>query len=325
MTGSRLLVQTPSRLHFGLLGWGRHGGRQFGGLGLMIREPAIRLTAESAQRTSVEGPLASRVERILGLLRKELPRRGMVVDPVSIRILDAPPEHVGLGVGTQLTLSVAEAVIRLAGLAPPAAEALAGLTGRGRRSGVGLHGYRQGGFLVDGGRKDENGLPPLLVRLEFPADWSVVVVQPPGSPGLHGREELQAFADLPPISDRVTERLCRIVLLEILPAIVERDLSGFGAGLEELQARVGECFAPAQGGSFRSGLADDIIGELHRSGFVGCGQSSWGPTLYGFTDAPAAEAAGLADALRERLGLSSRSVLVSRAANRGSTFELLEH
>ncbi len=58
----------------------------------------------------------------------------------------------------------------------------------------------------------------------------------------------RAFAELPPIAESLTERLCRIVMLGVLPAIVERDLAAFGAAIEELQAHVGASFAPAQGG-----------------------------------------------------------------------------
>ena len=64
--------------------------------------------------------------------------------------------------------------------------------------------------------------------MPFPEDWSILIVQPPGPRGRHGLDELQAFNELPPLPDRVTERLCRLVLLGILPAVVERDLPAFG-------------------------------------------------------------------------------------------------
>ncbi len=39
---------------------------------------------------------------------------------------------------------------------------------------------------------------------------------------------------------------------DLLPAVHERDLAAFGAALGEIQARVGACFASAQGGVFHS-------------------------------------------------------------------------
>jgi beta-ribofuranosylaminobenzene 5'-phosphate synthase len=321
MIGTRVLVRTPSRLHFGLLGWGPGSRRRFGGLGLMIESPAIELTVEPASTQAIRGPLAERAERILGILRDRLSQQGSQLPPLSIRTAHAPPEHVGLGVGTQLSLALAAAVLRLAGARSPSAEFLAQLTSRGRRSGIGLHGFHHGGLIVDGGRKDEAGIPPLLARLTFPESWSVLVIQPPGRHGLYGPDEVRAFEGLVPPSERMTERLCRIVLLDILPAVAERDLAGFGGALEELQADVGASFAPAQGGPFNSPRAAEIISALHQAGFVGCGQSSWGPTLYAFSDRPRAEVASLAEGLRGRLGLEHSAVIVTRAADHGAAIQ----
>jgi beta-RFAP synthase len=323
MTGPRLLVRTPSRLHFGLLGWGPEAARQFGGLGLMIEDPAIELTAELGSPPFVEGPLADRVQRVLGYLGNRLAERGIPVRALRIRIVEAPPEHVGLGVGTQLSLAIAAAAVRLAGAPLPSAEELARLTGRGHRSGIGLHGFQRGGFIVDGGRKADGDVPPLVAHLHFPDEWSVLVVQPPGSHGLHGPDEVRAFAELPSISERMTERLCRIVLLGILPSIAERDLAGFGSALEELQSLVGASFAPAQGGPYSSPGASEVIRELHQAGFVGCGQSSWGPSLYGFSVRSRTEVAEQAEVLRRRLALEPAALFVTRASNQASSIEPL--
>jgi beta-RFAP synthase len=146
-------------------------------------------------------------------------------------------------------------------------------------------------------------------------------VQPPGSRGLSGTDEVQAFADLPPINEQETGRLCRIVLLAILPSIVERNLPGFGDSLEELQTRVGECFAPAQGGPYRSPRAREVIAEMHRAGLVGCGQTSWGPTLYGFSDRPRPELERLGTGICDRLGMEPGASIVTGASNRGASIE----
>ena len=321
MIGPRLLVRTPGRLHFGLLGWGPGSRRQFGGLGLMIESPAIELTVEAGPSQDVRGPLAERVERILGILHERLPELGIQPPPVVIRIVQAPPEHVGLGVGTQISLAIAAAVLRLAGAPSPSTEQLARLTDRGHRSGIGLHGFRHGGFLVNGGRKREGAIPPLLTRLDFPDDWSILVLQPPGRHGLHGHDELLAFAELPPIAERLTERLCRIVMLDVLPAIVERDLEAFGTALRGAPGPRRGQLRPGEGGVYSSPRAAEMVDELHTTGFKGCGQSSWGPTLYAFSDRPRDEVSHLADRLRRRFGLDDRTAIVTRAADRGASME----
>lgn len=323
MTGSRLLLRTPSRLHFGLLGWGPGAKRQFGGLGLMIRSPDIEMTVEPARTQRVEGPLSERVERILGTLRDRLVELGIHSRPVAIRIHRAPAEHVGLGVGTQISLAVATAVMKLNGGEEPTNEQLARLTGRGSRSGIGLHGFRLGGFLVDGGRRDESSVPPLLCRLPFPEEWSILLIQPPGRHGLHGPEENRAFADLPPVADALTDRLCRLVLLAILPAIAERDIRTFGQALEEIQSHVGACFAPAQGGIYSSPCAEAILRELRQVGFHGCGQSSWGPSLYAFSERPVREVAAAHEEIVDRLAVRQLASVTTVGDNRGATVEAL--
>jgi beta-ribofuranosylaminobenzene 5'-phosphate synthase len=238
----------------------------------------------------------------------------------QIRVVTAPPEHVGLGVGTQLCLAVARAVFLLAGTRDLAVDDLARWTGRGRRSGIGLHGFDQGGLIVDGGRRNDFDIPPLLARLPFPEEWSILIVRPPSESGLHGPDENRAFATLPPITQIVTDSLCRLVLLEILPAVRERDLPAFGAALGELQTHVGACFAPAQGGIYATAQASRMVAELGNLGFVGAGQSSWGPTLYAFSSLPEHELAALAELLRQQFGLDHKSVFLTRGANHGARF-----
>jgi beta-ribofuranosylaminobenzene 5'-phosphate synthase len=211
-------------------------------------------------------------------------------------------------------------VFVLAGMGDLSVDDLARWTGRGRRSGIGLHGFQQGGLIVDGGRRNEADIPPLLARVPFPVDWSILIVRPPGKSGLHGPDENQAFASLPPFTQTVTDSLCRLVLLEILPAVHERDLPAFGAALGELQAHVGACFAPAQGGIYATAQASRIVDELRELGFVGVGQSSWGPTLYAFSSLREQDLATLAERLRRQFGLDQKAVFLTSAANHGAKF-----
>jgi beta-ribofuranosylaminobenzene 5'-phosphate synthase len=319
MTNRTIRIRTPGRLHFGLLGWGSQRTREFGGVGLMINAPGINVLVESATTWIIEGALGPRVEQLVAQLRSAMQATGTLLPPARIRVEHAPAEHVGLGVGTQLCLAVARAVLLHAGVGRLPVENLALLTGRGLRSGIGVHGFEHGGLVVDGGRRTETAIPPLLVRLPFPEDWSILIVQPRGGPGLHGPDERQTFATLPPITQDVTDSLCRLVLLEILPAVIEHDLTAFGAALSELQARVGACFAAAQGGTFASPQASMIVDELRRLGFVGVGQSSWGPTLYGFCAYPEDDMTASVQRVCHRLGLDESCAFWTKADNQGSS------
>ncbi len=312
----RVSIETPSRLHFGLLGWGPEAPRQFGGVGLMIEAPGIGLTAEPASIWGAEGPLKDRVLRVARRVEETLK-----TGPLQFQIRHAPREHLGLGVGTQVSLAVTRALLSVAGESDPTVERLAALSERGLRSGIGLHGFRAGALIVDGGRGPQGTIPPLLARLEFPSEWSVLVIIPEHSPGLHGPEEANAFAQLPPIPTRVTERLCRIVLLGMLPAVCDRDIETFGRSLTELQEAVGQCFAPAQGGILARPESVAIVDWLRAEGFHGVGQSSWGPTLYAFAKLEGEERARLAKRLCDRFTLGSHAVFWTTASRTGAVLK----
>jgi beta-ribofuranosylaminobenzene 5'-phosphate synthase len=78
--------------------------------------------------------------------------------------------------------------------------------------------------------------------------------------------------------------------MRVLPALATRDLSAFGGGIAEIQRRVGDHFAPFQGGGrFTSPAVAEALALLEEDGVAGPGQSSWGPT--GFAFLPSDEAA----------------------------------
>ncbi len=311
-------IETASRLHFGLLGWGGGAPRRFGGVGLMAAAPGVEVEVEQAETWSAEGSLASRALATARTAAAVLEASGVVVGPLCVRVRRSPREHVGLGVGTQLCLATARGVFEVAGLSNPPPERLAEATGRGRRSGIGLHGFARGGLIVDGGRATDEGIPPLLSRLEFPADWSILVVIPGGSRGLSGGAESSAFATLPPLPRATTDRLCGLVLLELLPAAAERDLHAFVAALEAMQALVGRGFASAQGGIYASPRSESIVAAMRDLGLRGVGQSSWGPALYGFSLGDEAERQSIRDHVLAACDLSDEDVLWTSARNSGA-------
>lgn len=278
-------VVAGSRLHFGLLHVptvGEPAGlRHFGGLGMMIREPAIALAVEVADEWSAAGPSADRALTVARRVVEQLPleqRR-----PLKISVETCPPEHVGLGVGTQLALSVADATCRLLGNASPSPDELARLAGRGERSRIGVEGYARGGFLLDGGQNpDRPGSSAILHRGSFPETWRVLLLRPRSAERWHGDRERLAFARPrdPDANLRTTERLCRLAILGILPALHDADLPNFSESLHEFNLAAGEAFADDQGGPYCCGRVAELIRWLRAEGVAGAGQSSWGPTVF---------------------------------------------
>lgn len=265
-------VRAPARLHMGFLDLNGGLGRRFGSLGMGLEEIATDLTVTPAAELSAEGPCS---ERALDCARRLLDHL-QLKSGARIRIARAIPEHSGLGAGTQMALAVGTAVSRLHGqsLSP---EELAMILGRGNRSGIGIGTFRHGGFIVDGGRGTHSGAPPVISRVPVPETWRVVLVLDAAASGLSGAVELEAFDRLGPMDENVAASLCRIVLMQILPALREGDCAVFGDGISRIQRMVGEYFSPVQRGQYGSDSVADAVSFLRRHGASGTGQSSWGP------------------------------------------------
>lgn len=310
---SQVRVVAPSRLHFGFVDLHGGLGRRFGSLGLAIDRPIVRLRASRSATTQVIGPGAERVSQVIDTLHQ---RHG--IDPsVRVDIEESIPSHAGLGSGTQITLAAAAALCALDGRTVPVPE-LARWLQRGARSGIGSGVFEHGGFVVDGGRGALDAPPPVISRLPFPEDWRVVLVFDPQLTGLHGQREAAAFRDLPRFPEHQAERLARMVLMRLLPALAEARLEEFGAALTDLQQTIGDHFAAAQGGRFASRRVQAAVEQLAVDGAAACGQSSWGPTGFAIFGAQAATELAIAR-LRTRQGeVATLSIQIARGCNLGA-------
>jgi beta-RFAP synthase len=278
-TSERVLVEAPGRLHLGFLDLHGGLGRTFGSVGLTLENIATAVAAQHAPADSVSGPESERALDCLVRVKEALRLRG----GVALTVERAIPGHAGLGSGTQLALAVGTAVTRLYDIEMPARET-ASLLDRGARSGIGIGAFEQGGFLVDGGRGRRDAPPPLVSRLPFPSAWRALLVFDNLRQGLHGNAEAGAFRALPQFPEAAAARLCRLALMQALPALAEEDLPRFGAAIGELQRVVGDHFAPAQGGRYASPAVAEALALFQSAGAACIGQSSWGPTGFALVD-----------------------------------------
>lgn len=306
-------VRTPSRLHFGLLNPAGKTGRRFGGVGLMVQSPGIEIGLVPAASWHVCGLLAERGQLILQrLLDGALCRQ---VEPHCVTVRRGAPLHMGLGTGTQLALAMARAIADAAHVGRVTAVDLARWVGRGERSAIGIHGFDHGGFVVDGGKRDET-VAPLVIRLQFPEPWRVVLILPPWPPGLHGIEERRAFERIPDSPPRTAE-LCRRLLLEVVPAVVEADFKPFADSLHRFNREAGEAYSAIQGGPYASGRVADLIAYMRGLGVAGVGQSSWGPGVFAFAS-DADQADWIAEKVSAEFQFPPEAIVVTAPDNAGA-------
>jgi beta-ribofuranosylaminobenzene 5'-phosphate synthase len=316
----QLIIKTPARLHLGLLDLNGDLGRLYGSLGVAIDRPNVVLWAArepmgTSEELLVDGPDAERVSAYARRFLACCPLSGQV----HLRLETSLPAHVGLGSGTQLALAVGTALARLGDLPLPPRQ-VSQMVGRGAHSGIGIAAFESGGFVVDGGHtlRAATEPPPVLFQHPFPEAWRFVVAVPAANPGINGEVEQRVFRDMPPAPAGLADRICRLLVMQLLPALIEQDVTPFGRALTAIQQLVGDSFAEVQGGRFANTVSSDLIAHLLAHDAAGAGQSSWGPALYALA-ADAAEAdrlAGLARALlAERSG---GEVFVACGANTGA-------
>lgn len=320
MPERRVRVKTHGRLHMGFLDLHGGLGRQFGSIGVsvdgLITDVEVALATEAG--IDVSGPDADRAGRYL---EKLATRFGI---PLSHRVCvhDAVTSHAGLGSGTQLALAVGAAFSRLHDLDLDAVTIAAEL-GRGKRSAIGVGAFTTGGFVVDGGKGESDRPPPVLFSMAFPEHWRLILLFDHRYQGLHGNDEKQAFRKLAPLPEARAAELCRLALMQMLPAVKEADCQRFGAAITHIQRVVGDHFSPLQGGRFASPAVAGLLGEFARFGAAGYGQSSWGPT--GFVIAQSQpEAEQLVAQVQQRWPDHGCEIGIYRAMNQPATVHALD-
>lgn len=320
---STFWLSTGARLHLGQLDINGSLGRIYGGIGLALDQPRLELEARQSNRIEIEAPDAEwkRIEKITSLYLQHYSLPG-----VAIRVAKALPAHSGLGSGTQLALALGVAICRVYGLNLPLQE-LAGVTDReSSRSGLGVATFQQGGFVVDGGKPldgrcgiggSQYYIPPLVARLAFPQDWRVILVLPNSPVRVSGCTEEKKFKALAAMDEQISGKITRLVLMQLLPAIAEKNLSAFGNAVTEIQEYLGDYFTPVQGGRFATAEGARVAQYFLSRNVLGVGQSSWGPTVYAFTHKE--NAATLVEEIKKLVDAKTR-IWVAAGSNHGANW-----
>lgn len=315
----RLRVQAPARLHLGFLDPAGSLGRPFGSLGLVITgmETVVELAPGRADRFEAFSGGEAALERAracVELLRDATGCR----TPVHLRVPAAPPQHVGLGSGTQMALAVGRAFCSAFDLDMSNVQ-LASALGRGRRSGVGIAGFEQGGLLLDGGPTADGSPAPLLSRIAVPPAWRILLVLDPRMQGLSGDAEKAALAHLPPLPRATAADICHQVLMRILPGAAAGEFAPFAIGLSRMQELLGAHFAAAQEGrAFASEAVGRLLEWIAVHAWAGIGQSSWGPAGFAFLPSEAEAQTVLAAARSAGAVDPALAIHLVRARNEGA-------
>ncbi|QAU13953.1 GHMP kinase [Halorubrum sp. BOL3-1] len=330
-------ASSGARLHFGFCNLSLSHERLYGALGVGLAAPRVVVDAEPdsvvdvtvGPSTAAESPGSVEAVRddVRGYATAATDLLG--VDGARVVVRKPLPRHAGLGSGTQLAAATLAAVATAYG-EPARVRERAPALGRGGRSGVGVATFESGGFVLDAGHPTarfttdrpadgEWTVPPVAARHAVPDDWRFLLVEPDADAGRSGAAEDDAMRTaVERAGPGIADRIGGIVTRRVLPAIATGNAEAFGAAVAEIGRLNGAWYADEQGGVYRPPVGEVVASLSGASPVFGAGQSSWGPTVYGVTDAGRAAAAVEAgeDALDDA-GVGG-SVSVVRAANGGA-------
>lgn len=291
---SRVRVTTGARIHIGFLNLSLAHDRLYGGIGVGLDEPRTVVTGAPADDVECDHPVA----RDYAVRAVEL----LDVPGAAVTVESALPRHVGLGSGTQLAAAVLAAVGRAHDLNPDIRAAAPEL-GRGGRSGVGVATFESGGAVIDAGHPTERytadrpadgawSVPGVAVRRAVPEPWRFLVVVPDADRGRSGATEDASIRSVVERADPETaDRIAGVVTRQLLPAVAAGSHERFGAAIRSIDRLNGTWYTDEQGGVYRPPVGELVDSLSGSPAIYGAGQSSWGPTVYGVTDAAHGDAA----------------------------------
>lgn len=285
-------IEAFSRLHFGLLEIHPQAPYCFGGIGLMVDKPSVRLGLTRSfdpMNGSIQDPCpgwtdAHWKERFLRVYSRWQSRTARVC-PSPVELQFAPLPHVGLGSGTQFACASAALLNRSMDSNPDSGHLDASWlidSGRGLRSHIGLHGFLHGGLILDRGdlQAVRGTQADRTAVYSFPGQWRVVLLHEDNYQGDFGESEQAIFDRCSERPNPNLRRMLELIEEQILPSVSRVDYQGACEGFGRYGELAGDIFRPAVGDAYRSSRIRFWVDRLRGLGFQGVGQSSWGPVIF---------------------------------------------
>ena len=325
-----MIIRAPSRLHMSLIDLNGSYKRIDGGIGLALSDPQFVLESEETNEKGFTLEFADSVsddskeeclEKIPNAAQK-IAEQCNIESGFHFKVLEAYPPHSGLGSGTQIAVCTAHLMTETMGLKFSSRE-LSTMVGRGGTSGIGTFAHDLGGFIVDGGHSldEKPGFLPssaskakpaqLIARYEFPEEWNILLAIPEVTHHVHDQQEVNVFQTYCPIPKTEVEQVSHLILMNLIPFLLEKDIKNFGWAIKELQ-KVGF-------NKLEHSLDDSFLPTMKAiddAGAYGTGISSFGPTLYTVFDD---ENKDIVNAAAEIVG--EDRVKVVKAQNHGYVLE----
>ena len=263
-------IQANSRLHLGFLNLNSPLKYSYGGIGVSIdKYPTILSISNSNKFTS------NLSKKLNNQILKYLKNNNLSLN-IKVKCHESPMQHIGLGSGTQLKLSIEELISKFYEINNEI-----NIFNRTYRSGIGFNSYKKGGFIVDCPKKNLNN-NYIIFKNTFPSSWKIILLFDSKKRGLYGKSEKSFFS--PSKSNNLRKQLSDILINEIIPSVLHKDFDIFAKGLTKFQKLNYSFYSSIQKSIYSSVDIAEVIKNISKLFNVGVGQSSWGPTSYIFVN-----------------------------------------
>ena len=272
-------VTSPARIHLGFLETDENSLRKFGSLGLAISNFENIFKIEASTKNIVVSEDSKLKKEILKIIK--VFEKFEKIKKCKITVLQKIPSHIGLGSGTQQSLTVGHLISEFNNL-NLSVRKISEWLNRGKRSGIGVETFQNGGFIIDSGKKSKS-LPLKIFSIKWPKEWKIILITTSKKKGLFGKNENEVFKNLKKNRQSFVGENCYATLMKIIPGILEKDFFSFSEGIQIIQNNMSNFFYGSKN-TYGNNNLTQIFHFLKRHNYNGFGQSSWGPTGFIFCE-----------------------------------------
>jgi len=272
-------VTSSARIHLGFLETDENSFRKFGSLGLAVSDFENILKIEGSTKNIVVSEDSKLKKNILQIIK--VFKKFKKIKNCKITVLKKIPSHIGLGSGTQENLTVGYLISEFNNL-DLSVRKISEWLNRGKRSGIGVQTFQNGGFVIDSGKKSKS-LPLTIFSTKWPKEWKIILITTLQKKGLFGENENEVFKNLKKNRQSFVEENCYATLMKVIPGILEKDFFSFSEGIQVIQNNMSKFFYGSKN-TYGNKNLNQIFSFLQRHNHRGFGQSSWGPTGFIFCE-----------------------------------------
>ena len=313
-----MIIKAPSRIHMSLIDLNGSYRRVDGGIGLALQDPQFifeveqtesGITLDFADTVTDEEAIEESKEKIPDAAKRTVEHFN-IDSGFHFIVHQTYPPHSGFGSGTQIAVSTAHLITETMGIEIESRE-LSSIVGRGGTSGIGTYTHDLGGFILDGGHSKEEK-PLFLPSGASQAKPATLIAIPHIEKHVEGDDEVAVYQTYCPIPKEEVEQVSHLILMNLVPFMLEKDIKNFGWAVHELQ-KVGF-------NKLEHSLDDSYLPTMKAiedAGAYGVGISSFGPVLYTMFDESNAD---IVEKTKEIIG-DKGTVFVTKAQNHGFVIE----